>query len=224
MGRKEMTYDTQQSVAASLSQRSLFDQAFPECEQLPRSFRVSFYEVDRDGEPVVVLEMDGEQVGDPLTDNSYRDDGYRYHDVFHFANAAILGWSPMTRKLFGCKRNSNPRLAVVEDGGRAKVLEEVVCALIYDYGKQRDFDVRGGEVEEQFVDLLRRITSDREVAQLDAESWRQLIEVALKTWKKLRDQRGGILEGDLSARRLRLLPRDRAWHDNHVRFIQQPLF
>jgi hypothetical protein len=130
----------------------------------------------------------------------------------------------MTRKLLGCKRASNPRLAVVEDGGRAKVLEEVVCALIYDYGKQRDFNVSAEEIDESFIELLQRVTADREVSQLAGASWRELIEVALKTWKALREQRGGVLEGDLFARQLRLLPRDDLWHQSHVRLVQQSLF
>src|SRR5215210_6227263 len=117
----------------NFQQRSLFDQDYPESEQLPRRFRIEFSEILGQRGPTVVLHKDGQQVGDPLTDHAFVDDGYRYHDVFHFANAAILGWSPMTRSLFGCKRKSNQQIATVEDGGRAKVLEEVVCALIYDY-------------------------------------------------------------------------------------------
>ena len=31
-------------------------------------------------------------IGDALTDNAHIDDGYRFHDIFHFAYAAVLGW------------------------------------------------------------------------------------------------------------------------------------
>ena len=41
--------------------------------------------------------MDGVLVGAALTDNAYQDDGYRFHDVFHIAFTAILGWSPVLR-------------------------------------------------------------------------------------------------------------------------------
>ena len=33
-------------------------------------------------------------------------DDYRFHDAFHYAYAAILGWSPVTRALFRLKRKS----------------------------------------------------------------------------------------------------------------------
>ena len=50
--------------------------------------------------------MSGEKIGDELTDNAYKDDGYRFHDVFHSAYVAILGWSPVIRKLLKRKRKS----------------------------------------------------------------------------------------------------------------------
>jgi hypothetical protein len=43
--------------------------------------------------------MNGVFIGDPLTDNIRDPDGYRFHDVFHFARAAILHWSPTFRAL-----------------------------------------------------------------------------------------------------------------------------
>ena len=37
------------------------------------------------------MTIDGKRVGDLLTDNSHDDDGYRFHDVFHYSNAVLLG-------------------------------------------------------------------------------------------------------------------------------------
>jgi hypothetical protein len=186
--------------------RQLFDQDFPSHEQLPRWFQVEFSETLDGDAPTVVVRANGDQIGDPLTDNSYRDDGYRYHDVFHFANAAVLGWSPMARTLFGCKRRSNPQTAIVEDGGRAKVLEEVVCALIFDFGQQHDFEVKAAEIDNGLIATLRRLTADREVSQICDDCWRELIESSIVTWKAMRQHRGGILEGDLNERRIRFVP------------------
>ncbi|WP_372511654.1 hypothetical protein [Carbonactinospora thermoautotrophica] len=39
------------------------------------------------------MEMDGQPVGDSLSDKAYEDIGYRWHDVFHLSYAACLGWS-----------------------------------------------------------------------------------------------------------------------------------
>lgn len=113
----------------------------------------------------------------------------------------------MTRSLFGCKRRSNQQIATVEDGGRAKVLEEVVCALIFDYGRQFNFQVNASEITDEFIKLLRRLTDDREVNKLCDDCWRDLIESSLNMWKTMRENGGGILEADLCNRKIRFIPR-----------------
>ena len=64
-------------------------------------------------------------LGDDLTDNSYREDGYRFHDVMHLANVACLHWSPVLHALMKRKRKSNRRTDEVEDGARAMIFEEL---------------------------------------------------------------------------------------------------
>ena len=76
----------------------LFDEMYPLNEQLPRYFEVGLQQVVEERSVKVILTVNGEQFGDRLTDNTYDDDGYRFHDVFHMAYAAILGWSPVTEK------------------------------------------------------------------------------------------------------------------------------
>ena len=82
----------------------VFDQAFPVGERLPRRFRVEFGEDVLPDGVKVKMTMDGKPLGNELTDNAYENDGYRYHDVFHLAYAAVLGWSPVIRKLMNRKR------------------------------------------------------------------------------------------------------------------------
>lgn len=118
------------------TQFALFDEKVKLKERIPRHFTVEF---GLDAKGRVRLSRDGKKLGDPLTDNNYGDDGYRFHDVFHFAYAAVLGWSPVTRGLLDCKRKSNPMTDEVEDGGRAAVIEEGVSALVYAYARTRDF-------------------------------------------------------------------------------------
>src|SRR5580692_8716772 len=105
------------------------DADFPEGERLPRRTSVTFTESEEDGRLRVRLYgPDGQKLGDPLTDNAYDDDGYRFHDVFHLTYAALLGWSPITRFFFSVKRDSDSTVREVEDGGRASVIEEAVSA------------------------------------------------------------------------------------------------
>ena len=64
------------------------------------------------------LRCNGLNFGDRLTDNIVDPDGYRYHDIFHFAYAVHLGWSPVIRSLLRAKRKSVPATDENEDGGR----------------------------------------------------------------------------------------------------------
>ena len=50
-----------------------------------------------------------------------------FHDVFHLAYAAVLGWSPTTRALLKIKRKSRPEIDENEDGARAK--SWVICFI-----------------------------------------------------------------------------------------------
>ena len=65
-------------------------------------------------------QCNGVNTGDRLTDNALEPDDYRFHDVFHYAYAAVLTWSPVTRSLLRLKRKSKPKLDEVEDGALAR--------------------------------------------------------------------------------------------------------
>ena len=91
-----------------------FDAGFPEEERLPRSFRI---EIKQRGTGRSYLRWNGVFIGDPLTDNIEDSDDYRFHDVFHFAHAAILHWSPTFRALIRQKRKSKQRFDENQDGG-----------------------------------------------------------------------------------------------------------
>ncbi|KAF1015575.1 MAG: hypothetical protein GAK31_01050 [Stenotrophomonas maltophilia] len=77
------------------------DQDFPAEQRFPRKFEIQFVSCD---EKRAQMYFEGRQLDDTLTDNSYHDDGYRFHDVMHLANVAHLGWSPVVRGLMGRKK------------------------------------------------------------------------------------------------------------------------
>ncbi|MDX6498686.1 MAG: hypothetical protein QOG23_1946 [Blastocatellia bacterium] len=84
-----------------------FDEGYPQSERIPRTFTVTITDV-ADGDSIKMKAfVDGKQIGNDLTDNAYSHDGYRFHDVFHLSYAAVLGWSPVSRMMLGCKRKSN---------------------------------------------------------------------------------------------------------------------
>lgn len=176
------------------AQIPLFDEDCKPEEQLPRHFEVDF-KIDKKGR--VVLYRDGGRVGDPLTDNNYADDGYRFHDVFHLAYAAVLGWSPVTRKLLKCKRKSDKITDNVEDGGRAAVIEEGVAAMAYASAKDAAFFDGATEVDHALLDNIQRLTSHLEVQRRSPAEWEKAILLGFRVWRELRKHNGGRVTVDL---------------------------
>src|SRR5206468_12617620 len=119
--------------------RKLFDEDSPPHEQLPRRFEMLITEETVGDKVMVRCRLGARGVGDPLTDNAWQDDGYRFHDVFHLAHMAVLGWSPIMRSLLKRKRKSKPDVDEVEDGARAKVVEEAIAAIGCDYARKHDY-------------------------------------------------------------------------------------
>ena len=181
------------------------DEAFPSAEQLPRLTSVTFREETVEGRPKVFLYgPDGVKLGDPLTDNAYDDDGYRFHDVFHLAYAAMLGWSPITRFFFKAKRESDPRVREVEDGGRATVIEEAISAFVFDYARNERFLEGVRHIDFSMLTTIRRLVSGLEVGDRTAHDWERTILRSFEVWRPLHANRGGTVYLDLVARTIAL--------------------
>jgi hypothetical protein len=144
--------------------------------------------------------VNGRQVGDDLTDNSYSSDGYRFHDVFHFGYAAALGWSPVTRRNLRCKRKSNARVDEVEDGGRARAIEEGVAALVFDYAKKHNFLEGIPALDYDLLRTIKSVTSHLEVAKCTLADWEKAILMSYEVWRQVVGNRGGKVVIDLDAR------------------------
>jgi NTP pyrophosphatase (non-canonical NTP hydrolase) len=182
---------------------SLYDESFPRAEQLPRAFRVRVSEDHRSSPPKIALHLGARNVGDVLTDNSYDDDGYRFHDVFHLGYAAVLGWSPVLRKLLGCKRKSDPLTDRVEDGGRAIVVEEGIAAFVYGYAKKHDYLSSIRHLDTEILRTVKNMTEGLEVGSRTAHDWEQAIIEGFRVWRQVREHKGGTVVVDLRRRSLR---------------------
>ncbi len=179
-----------------------FDADLPENERLPRRFEVELVDCDgRVGRRVRVL-IDGEPFGSELTDNAYDPDGYRFHDVFHFAYAAVLSWSPVTRSLIRRKRKSRPLLDEVEDGGRAAVIEEGVAALAFDYARRHRMLDGVGRLDFQLLRTIKDMTSHLEVKLRTTGEWEQAILQGFAVWRAVLAEGGGRISVDLDDHRL----------------------
>lgn len=180
----------------------LFDEDFPPEQQIPRTFVVRFKE-ECEGELVrVIISRDGQQIGDELTDNAYEDDGYRFHDVFHFSYAAVLGWSPITRTLLKVKRKADEQVDEVEDGARAKIIEELVSQLVYTYARAHNYLDGVGSLDYHLLKTIHSLVADREVKVRSLAEWERAIFAGYDVWRQIREHRGGTVEVNLIERRI----------------------
>lgn len=189
------------------TERSLFDDDFPSHEQLPRKAVVTFSTTVReDGrEIVVVTRPDGTSAGHALTNASRIDDDYRYHDVFHLAYAAVLGWSPVTRFLLGRKRRSRPEFDEAEDGGRAIAIEEGISAMVFSYAARHGYLKGVTRLDHEFLTTIGHMTAHLEVGAARTADWEHAILTGYATWWELRRHGGGRVELDLEAQTLTVL-------------------
>jgi len=126
----------------------LYDEGFPKHEQLPRYFEIEFHSISK---YISQMYWNGDKLGDPLKDQYFVGDGYRFHDVMHLANAAVLGWSPVLRDLMKRKRVSCPSTKQSEDGGRSAVVEELVVKYIHAEAVRRAKEFQGNICAEDRV-------------------------------------------------------------------------
>jgi hypothetical protein len=180
-----------------------FDRNFPTYERLPRELRIQVLERDRGGGRVEVILRSGDMnVGDRLTDNAAEDDGYRYHDVFHFAYAAVLGWSPVIRDLLRCKRKSNPKIDEVQDGARAAIVEEAIANTVFQYAQGHSLLRNLQHVDHAILQLICRMVRGLEVQGLAMHEWERAILVGFEAFRRLNEHRGGWLMLNAESRSL----------------------
>jgi NTP pyrophosphatase (non-canonical NTP hydrolase) len=183
--------------------RILYDRDRPEEEQLPRRFEYRFEGRTINGVQKLALvdQRRGEATGDPLTDNAYEDDGYRFHDVLHLAFAACLGWSPVLRKLLRKKEQivnrTPPEVDEVEDGGRAQVIEEAIVAAAYVYADDHDFLDGIETIDWRLLRHIKQMTSHVEVNNRSTWEWNEALLRGFAVWRELRRHDGGVVHGDL---------------------------
>lgn len=176
-----------------------FDDEFLEFERLPDLFEIEFIQRTTSKQ---AMRWNGVFIGDPLTDSIKDEDGYRFHDVFHFAFAAILHWSPTFRALIKHKRKSNLDVDKAQDGGRAIVVEEGLSAWIFTIAKENDFfEGRDGLT----FDMLKNVgqfVKGFEVEDCPLILWEKAIIQGYDVFRKVVANEGGVVVGDRKARKL----------------------
>lgn len=180
-----------------------FDAEFGVEEQLPKSFRIR---VNQRQSGRSYLQWNDVFIGDPLTDNIADLDGYRFHDVFHLAYAAILHWSPVMRALIKHKRKSKPEYDEAQDSGRAIVVEEGLTAWIFTRAKELNYFEGQKHISLGMLKTIGEFVAGYEVEKCPLKLWERAILDGYAVFRQLRDAQGGWIIGDRTLRTIRYAP------------------
>lgn len=185
---------------------ALADVGFHVDEQLPRQLRVEIYEREVNGRKYVFQKANGMLLGDRLTDNHIPEDDYRFHDVFHLAHAAVLGWSPTTRTLLKIKRKSRSEIDENEDGARANLIEEGLTTWIFETAKRHNFFANTPQLGLDLLKSIKQFVRGYEAEKLPMWLWESAILQGYAVFRELRERRRGIVITDLDTRTISFEP------------------
>lgn len=188
----------------------------PPRQKFPLKFQISFISTSS-----TKLQMfyRGRPLGDELDDNSVVQDGYRFHDSLHLANAAILGWSPVLRSLMGLKRKYSPRKDNSEDGARARIVEEAIAKAVHseairvgrnegfsdDKARTRLFSDKD-QIKYDFLKLIMTFAEGLEVQENQSWEWQRAIVEGHRLYVNLHKEKQGTVTVDLKQRQVSFSP------------------
>jgi NTP pyrophosphatase (non-canonical NTP hydrolase) len=178
----------------------LFDDGCDRGEQIPRRIEMHIFEKTVNKKTYVFLRCNDINIGDRLTDNKLEKDEYRFHDVFHLAYAAILGWSPVMRALFRVKRKSRPAIDEAEDGARAILIEEGVSTWIFNHAAPLNFFENLTSVDYGLLKAARSLVAGYEAERCPLWLWEEAILKGYEVFRALRQHRRGVVIADLNER------------------------
>ena len=184
----------------------LFDANFSETEQLPRKIEMHIVETRVGGKNYVIQLCNGVEIGSRLTDNKIVEDDYRFHDVFHLAYAAVLGWSPCLRALLRVKRKSKPEIDESQDGARAILIEEGVSTLVFHHALRLNYFACLKSLDYALLKQIHDFVTGYEVDQCPLWQWEKAILDGFDVFRKLRTHRRGIVSADLLERSVTFKP------------------
>lgn len=176
-----------------------FDENFSHEEKLPKMFEIEILKLTT-GE--YRLRWNGVFIGGTLVKKEYDYNGYRFHDVFHLANAAVMHWSPVFRAMIKHKRKSDPKIDECQDGGRAIVAEEGLTFWIFQHAKEMNFFENRTSVPSHLLDAAVIFVDGLEVDVCPPELWERSILMGYEVFRKVKKNDGGLIIGDMNERTL----------------------
>lgn len=174
-----------------------FDSSYDKMEQLPRKFTANFDTIKVGSKSKTRVSINGIQIGDFIDDNSREIDGYRFHDIFHYTFAAMLGWSPCTRAMMKRKRKSAPLVDEIEDGARATITEEAISLLLFNKAKRKDFFKHEAKISPSLLKQIKEMTESLEVTVRSKNDWENAILKGYSLFRDLVKNNGGKIHFDM---------------------------
>ncbi|MBX7534120.1 hypothetical protein K3175_00450 [Qipengyuania sp. GH1] len=188
----------------------------PPSQVFPLRFDITFVETKRGR---LQMFYQGRPLGDELDDNSELEDGYRFHDVLHLANAAILGWSPVLRSLMGLKRKFSPSIDNAQDGARARIVEEAIVKAVHseaqraarsegltpEEARKRLFSDKS-QIKHEFLKLIKTFAEKLEAEENQLWEWQRAIVEGHKLYSQLMHEKQGTISVDLTKRSVKFSP------------------
>ena len=178
---------------------SHFDEQFDMDERLPRKIEMVFQEKSIGDKQYVIQKCNGINIGDRLTDNRFEQDDYRFHDVFHLAYAAVLGWSPVIRALFKVKRKSCPKIDENEDGARAILIEEGISTWCFNHGTRKGLFHGIDSLDYSLLKAVQGLVIGYEVEKRPLWQWETAILEGFRVFRELQKHRNGTVIADMEA-------------------------
>lgn len=181
----------------------LFDDTIklPPEERLPKKMDIWIEEKKSGNQFYVIQKVGPIIIGDRITDNVLDPDDYRFHDVFHWSYVAVLGWSPVIRRMLHCKRKSLPEKDENEDGARAAIIEEAVSAWIFQQAKRgRSYFKNFENIEYTLLKAIRELVTGFEAESIPLWQWENAILQGYSVFNTLRQTRKGTIRVDMNKR------------------------
>lgn len=162
-------------------------------EMLPKDFVVRFEELSNEHYSQVKVTLNNQQAGDIIDDNAHKEDGYRYHDVFHYTFATLLEWSPCARAMLKRKRKSCAETDRVEDGARAAITEEAISLIIFSDAKLNNFYEGKLHIDDHILSIIKNMTISLEVSSKSKTDWEKAILKSYEMFRLLKKNNGGVI-------------------------------
>jgi hypothetical protein len=168
-------------------------------ESLPDRLEFLLERREEDGIPKMRLSLDGKNVGDTVDDNEYVENYYRFHDIIHISCMACLRWSPFFRKFLNLKRRHDTDTDRVEDGARARDIEEALSIVIFQYFENNDFLKGATSVDTSFLRSLRAFSGLREISWVTEREWEDMMMKAAAAIRQIISAKEGFVVADMKA-------------------------